>query len=214
MIYLTADPHGGEAPAGVRRYAEMAAKDDLLIILGDVGLNFQDTDENRRFTEWFLSIDKPIAIVDGNHENHAFLNGFPADTWCGGPVHRLSDSIVHLKRGNIYTIGGKTFFVMGGCKSSAKWKEMGLWYEGEEPSEREVASAYENLRKCRHKVDYVLTHKYAVYEGDYAPLTLEGLTRFMDAEVEYDHWYAGHKHIAQSVDDRHTLVYDALVEVP
>ena len=131
MIYLISDPHGGENMRGLERYLEVCTDSDLLIILGDLGVRFEDTEENRQFTEWFLSLDKPIAVVEGNHENHPFINAFPEDTWCGGEVHRLSDTIVHLKRGNIYTIGEKTFFVMGGCKSSAKWKEMGLWFDGE-----------------------------------------------------------------------------------
>jgi len=51
-----------------------------------------------------------------------------------------------LKRGNIYEINGNTFFVMGGCKSSAKWKEMGLWFDGEEPTEEEAVEILRGLR--------------------------------------------------------------------
>ena len=32
MIYLTADPHGGEAPNGVRQYAQTATEDDLKLV--------------------------------------------------------------------------------------------------------------------------------------------------------------------------------------
>ena len=120
MIYLISDPHGGESMDGLKRFLEKATDSDLLIILGDLGICFEETEENRRFTEWFLSLDKHIAVVEGNHENHAYINSFPSDTWCGGKVHRLSDTIVHLQRGNVYHIEGKLFFVMGGCKSSAK----------------------------------------------------------------------------------------------
>ena len=146
MIYLISDPHGGENTQGIERYLEICTDSDLLIILGDLGLNFEDTEKNRHFNKWFLSLNKPIAVIDGNHENHAYLNSFQSDKWCGGDVHRLSDTIVHLKRGNIYNISGQTFFVMGGCKSSAKWKEMGLWYDGEEPTVEELELAYDNLQ--------------------------------------------------------------------
>lgn len=218
MIYLISDPHGGESMKGLLRYLEICTDSDLLIILGDLGVRFEDTEENRSFTEWFLSLDKHIAVVEGNHENHMFINSFPNDTWCGGKVHRLSDSIVHLKRGNIYHIEGKTFFVMGGCKSSAKWKEMGLWFDGEEPTEAELSLAYSNLSKYNNKVDYVLTHKYVNYKetenNKYPPLSLEGITKYIDENVAFSHWYSGHWHINKIIDGEHTIVYDEPIPIP
>lgn len=218
MIYLISDPHGGESMEGFLRYLEISTDSDLLIILGDLGVCFEDTEENRHFTEWFLSLDKKIAVVEGNHENHGFINSFPSDTWCGGEVHRLSDTIVHLKRGNIYDIEGKTFFVMGGCKSSAKWKEMGLWFDGEEPTEEELSLAYSNLSKYNNRVDYVLTHKYVNYKevekDKYPTLSLEGLTKYIDENVTFGHWYSGHWHICKAVDELHTFVYDEPIQVP
>ena len=217
MIYLISDPHGGENMRGIERYLEVCTDSDLLIILGDLGIKFEDTEQNRQFTEWFLSLDKSIAVVEGNHENHAFLNSFPTDIWCGGEIHRLSDTIVRLKRGNVYTINGKTFFVMGGCKSSAKWKEMGLWFEGEEPTEEDISLAYRNLNTCHNKVDYVLTHKYVDYQNagsdDFSQWTLEGLTKHIDEHVTFRHWYSGHWHITGYIDDRHTIVYDEPIQI-
>lgn len=218
MIYLISDPHGGESMKGLLQYLEISTDADLLIILGDLGVRFEETDENRDFTEWFLSLDKQIAVVEGNHENHPFINSFPRDIWCGGEVHRLSDSIVHLKRGTIYEIDGKTFFVMGGCKSSAKWKEMGLWFEGEEPTEEELSLAYDNLSKYNNKVDYVLTHKYVNYKeaekDKYPSLSLEGLTKYIDENVTFSHWYSGHWHINKIIDGVHTIVYDEPIPIP
>ena len=121
MIYLISDIHGDKDFKGLKEYAANAGEEDLLIILGDVGLEFEKTERNREFTQFFLGLQKPIAIVDGNHENFAFLNSFPEEEWNGGRIHRLSPYIVHLMRGNIYCLEGKTFFVFGGCKSSAKW---------------------------------------------------------------------------------------------
>ena len=217
MIYLISDPHGGESMEGIKGYLERCKDDDLLIILGDLGLNFQKTEENRRFTEWFLSLNRQIAIVEGNHENHAYIQSFPEEEWQGGMVHRLTDTIVHLQRGNVYTIAGKTFFVMGGCRSSAKWKEMGLWYPGEEPTEEELELAYSNLQKQGNWVDYVLTHKYGNYRGErgaeYPHCSLEGLIRYIDENVVFEHWYAGHSHINKVIDESHQIVYDEPVVV-
>lgn len=212
MIYLISDPHGGENRIGLERYLSVAKDDDLLIILGDLGLKFEITRENEQFTSWFLNLDSKIAIVDGNHENHAFLNSFPEERWCGGVVNRLSKNIVRLKRGNVFCIDGKTFFVFGGCKSSSRWKEAGLWYPGEEASEDELQLAYENIEKYNFKFDYILTHKYEQDPpiGTVSVKLLE-LTKYIEEKVAYGRWYSGHWHQNKRVDDKHTVVYDELL---
>jgi predicted phosphodiesterase len=213
MIYLISDLHGGEKISGLKDYIANYIDGDLLIILGDVGIKFEDTLENQKFTEYFLSIDKPIAFIEGNHENHAYLNSFPEEEWCGGKINRISKNIVRLKRGNVYQILGKTFFTMGGCKSSAKWKEMGLWHDGEEPTREELALAYENLKAHGNKVDYVLTHKYYPDMASDDPLTLEGLKEYIDSNVDFKRWYSGHWHRETTFSDRHIVVYENLKEL-
>ncbi len=208
MIYFIADPHGSESYNGISRYLDLYRDGDLLIILGDLCLKFENTEENARFTEAFLKIDKPIALVEGNHENHPYLNAFPTEEWCGGRVNRLTPSIVRLQRGNIFEIDGKTFFVMGGCKSSAKWKERGLLYEGEVPSREELSLAYENFSRYNNRVDYILTHKYKPDFKSDDLMTLEGLIKYIDEQVCFTHWYAGHWHQDITYDARHTVVYE------
>lgn len=211
MVYLISDLHGEFDFAGLNRYLEIAGKEDLLIILGDVGLQFEETEENRSFTQKFLAIDKKVAIIDGNHENFAYLNSFPEEEWNGGMVHRLTENIVYLKRGNIYQIQGKQIFVFGGCKSSPKWKEMGLWYPGEEATEEECQVALRNLEKYQYQVDYILTHKYEQYPGNKnVCVRLQELTRFLEENVRYTRWYAGHAHLNKQRDEKHYIVYDRL----
>lgn len=210
MIYLLSDLHGSMQFPGLRQYLSASGEGDLLLILGDVGLNFEDSPENREFTETLLQIQKNIAFLDGNHENFSYLYRFPEEDWNGGKVHRLTDHIVHLERGNIYTIEGKTFFVFGGCKSSAKWKEMGLWYPEEEATPQEYVCAYRNLERCKNRVDYILTHKYAVPDRTEDKMSLEGLTAFLDEQVSFTRWYSGHWHENRRQDGKHIIVYDLL----
>ena len=210
MIYLLSDPHGGEYPAGLEAYCQTASADDLLILLGDTELAFRTTEENRRFTEEFLKLPFPVAFLDGNHENFPYLRAFPAETWCGGKVHRLTENIVFLPRGEIYEIDGKRFFVMGGCKSSAKWKEMGLWYPEEDPTAEEIAYAKANLIRCGCRVDYVLTHRHED-GGDPDALTLGGLCSWIEQNVSYTHWFEGHHHKNEVRAEKRTCVFDRVV---
>lgn len=215
MIYLLGDMHGGVDAKGFYKYIQTASPNDLLIILGDVSLNFDKTEENRIFTEYFLSQKHRIAIVDGNHENHPYLRSFPEDVEFGAPVHRLTENIVYLKRGYIYHIEGKSFFVMGGCMSSKKWHDAGLVYKNEEPSEEEIEFGMKTLAENGNRVDYVLTHKYRIEQDDSpSQYTLPKFTKYIDESVEFKHWYAGHFHKNERLDDRHSIVFDKPVELP
>jgi predicted phosphodiesterase len=210
MIYLLADQHGGERVGELQKYIDTANDGDLLIILGDIGLKFRDTEENRAFDELILSSSKKIAFLDGNHENFKYIYSFPEEDWCGGRVHRLSENVIHLERGYIYEIDGKSFFTFGGCISSERWRELGLWQPEEAPTEAELRRAYANLDACGRKVDYVLMHKYENGRGTRTPELLL-LSSFIDSEVEFKHLYAGHWHQTFSIDEKHSFVYDELI---
>lgn len=206
MIYLLSDPHG-VITDGLKKYEAIRKEGDLLIILGDIGLSFAEHEDFEEFTKEFLSLPYPIAFIDGNHENFDYLNSFPEENYAGGRVHRLSENIMHLMRGHIFTFEGKSFFTMGGCKSSKKWWDRGLASAFEDPSKEEISLAYENLAAHGNRVDYVLTHKYKL-EDAAAPLSLAGLSHFIENEVSFGHWYSGHWHAQARVDEKHTFVYD------
>lgn len=214
MIYLISDIHGDYNFKGLQDYINNGNDDDLLIILGDTELQFASTDANCAFTRKFLEINKKIAIVDGNHDNFEFLNSFPEEEWNGGVVNRLTENIVRMRRGNVYNIDGNSFFVFGGCKSSPKWKEMGLWYDGEEPSDKELSLAYDNLKRHNFCFDYILTHKYEGADriGTVSERLLE-LTGYIEENVKYKKWYYGHWHYGKIVDDKHTVVFDEMIKL-
>ena len=211
MIYLISDLHSDFSFPGFKDYLENKNDDDLLIVLGDTGLEFEKTKENLEFNKKFLSVRKNIALIDGNHENFPYLNSFPEEGWNGGQVRRLTENIVLLKRGNVYEIEGISFFVFGGCKSSPKWKEMGLSYPGEEPTEQEINTAYINLEKRGLEVDYILTHKYEETPGKGTICAkLQELAQFIDDKVKFKKWYSGHWHREKEIDEKHIVIYDKL----
>lgn len=212
-VYLVSDLHGDRNFGGLVDYLAMAGDDDLLIILGDVFFGFGEDDAAREYTEWFMSLDKNIAFIDGNHENYGYISSFPEEEWCGGRVNRISERIVYLKRGEIYDIKGKSVFAFGGCKSSSKWQEKGLVYEGEDPTPDEVARAMENLRAHGNKVDFVLTHKHERGIDPTVSESLMELTSYIEDNVEYKRWCYGHWHSEKDVDGKHRVIYKELREL-
>lgn len=211
MIYLLSDIHGDKNFKGLKEYINTADNSDLLIILGDVGLMYAEKEDYKEFTEFFLSVKKNIAFLDGNHENFDFLYSLPNEEWNGGKIHRLTDNIVHLKRGQVFEIEGKTFFTLGGCKSSEKWEKLSLRFPQEDPTPQEITEAKENLKKHGNKVDYILTHKYEK-DKNATEFSLGGITNYIDENVEFKHWYAGHWHSTQ-LNRRHSTVYDELIKL-
>lgn len=209
-IYLCSDPHGDLNFPALHDYLELAGEDDLLIILGDLFFGYGE--DGREFTEWFCSLNKNIAFIDGNHDNNELLLSYPEDEWCCGRVNRISESIVYLRRGEIYNILGKSIFVMGGCISSQKWHELGLATPIENPSEEEIAYAKENLARYGNKVDYILTHKYETMKQDTPSPTMGEMVRYIEDNVTYRHWYYGHWHGEAEVDNKHHLIYKTLRE--
>ena len=63
MIYLLSDLHGGENAAAISEYLFRYTEGDLLIVLGDVGLFFEDTEENRRFSESLEGVTDTFVYI-------------------------------------------------------------------------------------------------------------------------------------------------------
>lgn len=164
-------------------------------------------------------------FIDGNHENHELLDSYPIEKWNGGKTHKISDSIYHLMRGQIFNIDGITLFTMGGAESTDKEyrKEGKSWWSREMPSKEEYIEAVNNLNKHKRTVDYVLTHcapesylNERKMNGMYYRSSNE-LTGFLDIlasspSLMYKGWYFGHYH--DDVDQsKFHMLYDRVIEL-
>jgi len=198
-------------------------RDDYLIVLGDFGVCFYGhpkpetmwysaleakglLDEDEKTLNIWKSFPWTTLFIDGNHENFDILDNYPVDEWNGGKVHFLADNVIHLMRGQIFNIEGKTFFTMGGASSIDKYRRIeGLtWWAREMPSKKEYEEALSNLEKYNFKVDYVLTHcapegqicrnSSYVYNKDHNELTQFFFRLLNNWKLEFKHWYFGHYH--------------------
>lgn len=213
-VYVSSDVHGELNSTAITDYLGMASDNDLLIILGDVCFDFDEGGESDvGFTDWFKSLGKKVAFIDGNHENHPALRSYPTEEWCGGIVHRISENVVYMPRGEIYDIGGKRIFVFGGCKSSEKWHDAGLAYPEENPTSEEVDRAIAKLREVGNKVDFILTHKYEARIDKNVTEELLRLTEYIEENVEYRRWCYGHWHSESDRDAKHRLIYKTVREL-
>ena len=194
--------------------------------IGKNGVNFLTSyasGEDDYMLDWYEKQDYTVLFCDGNHENFQLLNAYPVEEWHGGMIHRIRPNIIHLMRGQIYEIGRKIFFVMGGASSidKAHRTEGKSWWAEELPSKEEYELALDNLEKHDFKVDYVISHCCAtkwlqiLYSWHNEA---DELTQFFDYleetyNLQYEHWYFGHHHIDRKLDSRHTCLYDDIIEI-
>ena len=85
-------------------------KQDYLIICGDAGIVWDCQNQDAQVQSILQDLPVTTLFVDGNHENFEALNEYPVEKWHGGKVHFICDDIIHLMRGQVYTIGTQTFF--------------------------------------------------------------------------------------------------------
>lgn len=228
MIYLTGDTHG-TIEIGKLSRANLAVErvepgeGDFVIILGDFGLVFAPDGQSAEERWWLKWLDeKPwtTLFIDGNHENFARLNALPEEEWRGGRVHRVSESVLHLMRAQIFEIDGRSFFTMGGAASHDRQfrKEGRSWWPEELPSEEELARADAALDGCGRRVDYVLTHcAPTLVQGRINPTFLpDRLTEYLQHvrdTTEFGRWYFGHYHIDREYDDGFCALYNCVMPI-
>lgn len=88
-----------------------------MLIFGGVWNRFEESPEEKYKLDWFDEKPFTTLFVDGNHENFDRLMAYPVEKWNGGNIHRISKSVIHLMRGQVFELEGKTIFTFGGASS-------------------------------------------------------------------------------------------------
>ena len=231
MIYITGDTHGLNDLPPVKKYFDdgydpdgrKVTKDDYLIILGDVACCWDGKWHDKKVRKALHELPPTVLWLDGNHENFDLIESLPITYgWNGGSVqYVLDDDIIHLTRGRIYLLEGKTFFVMGGGYSIDRaWRTPGLsWWPQEQPSMKEYDEGIRNLEDVDYKVDYILSHtcpgKIARQLVSHIIPGEEEMQRYFDDvsnEVDFRGWYFGHWHVDMDIGGFHAM-YNSVVKL-
>ncbi len=224
MLCITGDIHGDHSitkfstdnfPVG-----RTLTREDYVIICGDFGLVWDDSAEERYWLKWLENKPWTTLWIDGNHENFDRLREFPEEDWHGGRIQRISEHVLHLCRGYVFDIGGKSFFAFGGAESHDKeYRKSGKNYWKEElPSLAEMERGCQSLEKAGWKVDYVLSHSL--------PQTMQAqlfnaeefdgncLTEYFDMIAEklaFRMWFTGHYHCSTLLTPEYCLLYHNII---
>lgn len=223
MIYVTGDIHGGFdihklSSKELRSAGLRIKKDDYVIVCGDFGLVWDNKPEERYWRKWLDEKPWTTLFVDGNHENFELLNTYPVEEWHGGRIHRISEKVVHLMRGNVFSLEGASFFTFGGAASHDKeWRLPGLsWWPEELPSDEELRQANDVLAQCNNQVDYIISHcAPSLIQGRLNPTyKTDRLTEYFEyvrETVKFKRWYFGHYHEDVDFDDGFSCLLDRVL---
>lgn len=189
MIFVTGDTHGQIDYYKLKRFAQdnkYLTKKDFVIIAGDYGAIW-DKDSLEADLDEYSKLPWTTLFVDGNHENFDIINSYPVEIWNGGKVHKIREDIIHLMRGQVFELEGKTIFTFGGGTSIDRAIRIeGLsWWRQEMPTYDDVDEADRNLAKYNKTVDYIITHSCSLetlYRMSLYPLSIKRKRR-KDGEI-------------------------------
>lgn len=229
MLYTVGDLHGNQAVW--KELVEPVLKaGDVLIVTGDFGVGFWNGPywSEETFYDHIAGQSYTVLFVDGNHENFDRLDACPAEQWNGGWVHKLRHNLIHLIRGEVYSIEGITLFAFGGGHSRDRLRrvEHESWWARELPSAAEYENGWRNLQRAGNRVDCIITHtapadsvQYLVSmgRGGILPAQEEAeLTGYLEnirCTAAYERWYFGHFHVDAELWRRQTAQYTTVREL-
>lgn len=223
MVYITGDMHGAPERLYDREWRKLK-KGDTLIVCGDFGYLWAGGKEEREYVKYLGSRKFTVAFLDGTHDNLDKIESGRITYWKGGMVHRISDNLLHLMRGQIYNIEGESIFTFGGGESTDKDMRLpnGLWWREEMPSPAEMADAARRLDDNELEVDYIITHEppslvksaMLLRSGSAEGVNkLNGFFEEIDESCNYKHWFFGSMHEDRLVTPKHTCVFKKILPI-
>ena len=217
MIYITGDTHGNFTR--VRNLCRVfeTKKEDILIILGDAGINYYGADRYKKVKKMLENLPITIFSIHGNHEMRPeTIPTYKEVEWNGGIVYQ-EEKYPHLlfaKDGEIYDFEGIKTIAIGGAYSVDKEYRLQNgwgWWADEQPGEEIKARVEKALADNGNRIDVVLSHT--------TPLKYEPVEMFLsyvdqskvdksteiwldkiEDTIDYMKWYCGHYHTNKSID--------------
>lgn len=223
MIYVSGDPHGdvGRFQLLYQQGEGRFTAADTLIFAGDFGYTCAPDGPRykRERLDDLAARPYTICFCDGNHEDFAALNSYPVAEWNGGLVHVIRPNILHLMRGQCYTIEGKTILTLGGAYSrDAYIRQRGVdWFPEEElytPADYTTTAA--TLKAVGNRVDYVISHTCPseiirrmgkIPDPHDAQMTGHFEWVMYELGNSFRQWIFGHWHLDEQITDRFRCVW-------
>lgn len=227
MIILTGDTH-----RDFDRVFDFCAeysltREDVLVILGDAGINYYLDDSDRALKEELSRLNVTLFCVHGNHEERPCeISSYEEIPWRGGLVYAEPEfpNLLFARDGELYNLEGRTVMAIGGAYSVDKYYRLSYrmpWFASEQPSEEIKDFVEAQLDRAGWRVDYIFSHTAPLqYEPRHAFLpnldeslidkTTEEWLDSLQKRLYCDGWFCGHYHIDDQQGPVRIMFHDFL----
>lgn len=220
MVYFTGDIHGAIDSIDQFNRKVHPTKDDVIVLLGDVGANYYRGRRDERLKEYLNQIGPVFLCIHGNHEiRPTNIPGYTELQWNGGVVWAQPEypNLLFARDGEIFELNGLRYLVIGGAYSVDKFYRIRNgwgWWPDEQPSDE--IKAYVERQIQEKPFDIILSHtcpfKYEPTEmflGGIDQSTVddstEGWLDHIEDSIQYRAWFCGHWHTDKRIDKMHFL---------
>lgn len=238
-VFITGDKHGDYKNVEQWCLKWNTSKDDLLIILGDNGINYWGPHRDKKLKNYLSALPITFFMIKGNHDQRPSTK-----------LYHISDEIHPLVKGPCYVepnypsllfsamYGAYEFFtgeawekafVLGGAYSADKWYRLDMqamgysgyrWFSDEQMSDWEMKEASSMIQDVSPA--YILSHtcpfKYiprdmflSTIDQSTVDDTMEHWMDAIDDTIPYKKWYCGHWHTDRTVDQMRYMFHDIIL---
>lgn len=223
-VFITGDTHRSFDRIEYFCAKHQTSKQDLLIILGDAGINYYGFLSDLQVKEYLGTLPITILCIHGNHEQRpTSIPTYTEINWNGGLVYQ-EDSfppLLFAKDGEIYDINGFSCIALGGAYRVDKMYRVAYslgWWSDEQPSAEIKEHVSNNLERHDWTVNYVFSHTVSIqyepiesFKFDLDQTRVDKTTEIWLGEIEerlsYKKWFCAHYHICKVID-RHVFMFE------
>lgn len=229
MIFVTGDTHGDFFRIFEFCKRMETTTDDVMIILGDAGVNYYGGKRDIKTKELISNIPITLFCVHGNHERRpSTIKTYKEEKFFGASVY-VEPKYPNIKfaiDGELYWINGMSTLVIGGAYSVDKFYRLARgwnWFPDEQPDDKIKENVDLTLNLIGWNVDCVLSHttplKYEPVEEFIVGLdqsTVDTSTEVwldkIEDKLHYKKWYAGHFHCDKWKGDKLRIMFNDIEE--
>ena len=163
MIYITGDRHADLDDIIEFCKKKKTSTNDIIVILGDSGINYFLNDYNHILKEKLSKINITYFCVHGSHEERCEnLENYKIKQFHNGKVFYEEEfpNILFAKDAEVYTFNKHKVLVVGGSYSIDKIFRLNrgfVWFKDEQPSQKTKDKVMKSINK-RNDIDTVFSH--------------------------------------------------------
>ena len=227
LIYLTGDTHGGFDNIIKFCNRNKTTIDDIMIILGDVGLNYYLNSADYINKTKLSELPITCICVHGNHEQRPQnIESYKTSENEFGKFCYEEEfpNILFCIDAEVYMFSKKTFLCLGGAYSVDKYYRLQngyAWFKDEQMNED--TKRYVKHKMFGRKFDYIISHtcpyKYIPREMFLGQVdqsmvddSMEYFLDEVEENIEYGAWFCGHYHTNKSIG-KMKFMYKDIIEL-